>query len=197
MRENEMKALMTVCLLLAIALPALAQQDQDPAAAQEAWLKAAMPGEFHAFLAKKAGKWQIAGKMWPAPGQDPVASESTAEAEMILGGRYLLEKMQGSAMGMPFEGLGVTGYDNVTGTVTATWWDTMGTGTMVMTGQWEEPGAPMVTTGTTIDPASGGEMQLRTVTTFVNDDESVFEYFATMPGMPETKVMELHYTRLP
>ena len=190
-----MKAMLAVCLALAVAAPVFAQQDQDPAAAQEAWMKAAAPGEFHAFLAKKAGKWRIAGKMWPAPGQDPVASESTAEAEMILGGRYLVEKMQGSAMGMPFEGMGITGYDNASGLVTSIWYDTMGTGTMVMTGTWEKPGAPLVTTGTTVDPATGNEMQLRTVTTFVNADESVFEYFATTAGTPEVKVMELRYTR--
>ena len=114
---------------------------------------------------------------------------------MILGGRYLRETMHGDTMGMPFDGLGLTGYDNTTGVVTSIWMDSMSTGTIVMTGQWEKPGAPLETTGVMTDPATGEQMQLRTVTTFISDDESRFDYYATMPGMAETKMMELHYVR--
>ena len=52
-----------------------------------------------------------------------------------------------------------------------------------------------MTTGTYTDPMTRMEMSVRTVTTFVSDDESLFEYFATMAGMPEMKMMELRYTR--
>ncbi len=169
----------------------------DAAAMQEAWLKAGTPGPFQAFLAKKAGNWKIEGKTWMAPGAEPETSENTGTAEMILGGRYLQETMHGETMGMPFDGMGLTGYDNTTGLVTSIWIDSMSTATAVMTGKWDKPGAPLETSGTMTDPASGQEMQLRTVTTFISDDESLFEYFGTVGGMPEMKMMELHYIRVP
>ena len=42
---------------------------------------------------------------------------------------------------------------------------------------------------------SGMNMTVRTLTTFVSHDESLFEYFAAPEGMSEMKVMELRYTR--
>ena len=197
--ENVMKRMIAVCCLLGlvVGVPVLGQeQPADEAAMRESWLKAATPGPFHAFLAKKVGKWHIAGKSWLAPDAEPELSESTGEAEMILGGRYLLEKMHGEVMGMPYDGMGITGYDNVSGVVTALWMDSMGTTIMVMTGKWEKPGAPLVTTGTYTDPMTGQQMAVRTVTTFVSGDESLFEYFAATAGMPESKMMELRYHRI-
>jgi len=193
------------CLLgLVAATPAVAEQPEQPdqpevdqQAAMEAWTKASTPGEFHAFFAKKEGKWRIAGQMWIGPDAEPIPSENTGTAEMILGGRYLLETMKGTNLGMPFEGLGITGYDNITDMVTSVWYDNMGTVTSILTGPYEKPGEPLKLSGTLVDPFTKEEMKIRTVTTFISDDESLFEYFGSMmAGMPEMKLMELHYTRV-
>ena len=180
---------------LSIAMASAQEEAPDPQAGVEAWNKAATPGDFHAFLAKKSGSWKIAAKMWMQPGADPETSESTAEAKMILGGRFLYETMKGESMGMPFEGLGITGYDNTSKVVTSVWYDSLGTVTTVLTGSWEKPGAPLELRGEMFEPMSGMDMKVRTLTTFVSHDESLFEYFAAPEGMPEMKVMELRYTR--
>jgi hypothetical protein len=193
-----MKRFVTLSILLLFlgGAAALAQENaHDMQADMEAWAKAATPGEFHAFLAKKAGSWKIAGKMWMQPGAEPMTSESTAEAKMILGGRFLYETMKGQSMGRPFEGLGITGYDNAAKMVTSVWYDSMGTVTNILKGSWDEPGAPLELHGEMFDPMSGLTMKVRTVTTFISHDENVFEYFATAEGMPEMKAMELRYTR--
>jgi len=194
------RVVIAVCCLSALALaPSVFAQEQgahDQNAALEAWNKAAQPGEFHEFLGKKAGKWKIAGKMWMQPGAEPIPSESVGEAEMILGGRYLKEEMTGTSMGMPFEGMGITGFDNTSGVVTSIWYDNMGTTTSILTGKYAKPGDPLELSGTMVDPASGLEMQVRTLTTFVSADEHRFKYFAAMGSMGEAKLMELIYTRL-
>ena len=194
-----MRTLITLISLAALAaavvVPAAAETPMDEDAAMAAMMEAATPGEFHAFLAKKAGRWTIEGRMWMEPGAEPVGTTSIATAEMILGGRYLEEEMSGAMMGMPFEGLGITGYNNATGEVTSVWYDTMGTGTMVLTGTWESPGAPLETTGTYFDPVTRTEQKVRTVSTHVDDDHARFEYFTTLPGGTEHKVMELMYSR--
>jgi len=195
------KKILTMAFLLTVALTAFgaaAQEDaSDQQAGMEAWMAAATPGPFHEFLAQKEGSWNIAGKMWMAPDAPPMDSQSTGQAEMILGGRYLQETMEGENMGMPFEGMGVTGYDNSTGMVTSVWYDNMGTATTVLMGPYEEPGTPMELFGDMLDPVTGQQMTVRTLSTFISHDESLFEYFATPPGGDEVKVMELRYTRAP
>ncbi|MCP4571645.1 MAG: DUF1579 domain-containing protein [bacterium] len=172
-----MKRLVLVCLVVGLAsvLPAAAEQSEaDQAATMEAWIKAAEPGEVHAFLAKRAGKWDVTGKMWLQPGAEPMESTSTAEAERVLGGRFLMEKIVGTSLAGPFEGLSILGCDNTTGVATNIWYDTM---------------------GTMLDVASGQEMAYRTVTTFKDDDHLVFEYYMTPPGAEEVLTMVRDYTR--
>ena len=193
---NKKYNLSVLFLVLLVAVPVMAQEGgHDQAAGMEAWMKASTPAEFHEFLAKKAGSWMIEGKMWMEPGAEPEVSASTGEAKMILGGRFLYETMEGVTMGMPFEGLGITGYDNTSKVVTSIWYDSMGTVTTVLKGSWEKPGAPLELHGEMFDPMSGMDMKVRTLTTFISPDESLFEYFATAEGMPEMKAMELRYIR--
>src|SRR5262249_52979692 len=74
-------------------------------------MKLATPGPYHEMLKKFAGSWKTETKMWMGPGE-PQVSEGTAEASMILGGRFLKQEAKGNFMGQPFEGFGLTGYDN-------------------------------------------------------------------------------------
>ena len=193
------RGVIAVCavMLMVGGAPVVGQQEQgDEAAAMEAWQKASTPGEVHAFLAKKAGEWKIVTKMWMQPDTPPMESTGSGTVEMVLGGRYLMEKMSGTAMGMPFEGMGITGYDNMTGVVTMVWYDNMGTMTLIATGEYEKPGLPVGVSGTMLDPMSGMEVKVRMVTTIISDDASKFEYFVTPPGdAPEMLTMVLEYTR--
>lgn len=191
-------AILGLLTALIIAVPALAEQPEtDQQAAMDAWAKASTPGEFQAFFASRVGTWNIASRMWMGPDTDPVLSESVATSEMILGGRYLQEEAKGTSMGLPFEGLGITGYDNTTGVVTYVWYDNMGTTTTILTGKYDEPGKPLKLSGTMVDPYSGDEMPVRSVMTFVSANEGKFEYFGSMmAGAPEMKLMELTYTRV-
>ena len=195
--KHRASILVLLMVVLAPAMSATAQEGApDQQAAMEAWMKAATPGEIHSFLAKKAGKWTVVSKMWMEPGGEPTVSESSVEAEMILGGRFLREDMSGMSMGLPFQGMGITGYDNTTGKITSVWFDTMGTVTSILSGAYATAGDPMVLTGSMIDPMTGMEMSMRAVTNFISADESRFEYFASGTGMPEMKIMELHYSRV-
>ncbi len=48
----------------------------------------------------------------------------------MLGGQFLEQRYTGNSMGMPFEGIGYTGYDNVQRKYVGTWMDSFGTGQM-------------------------------------------------------------------
>ena len=190
------KILILIAMAILAAVPSLQAQDQDAGAAQAAMLAAATPGPVHAFLAEKAGAWNVTVTMWTQPGAEPGVSTVTSKIEMVLGGRYMREDFSGEFFGMPFTGIGFTGYNNSTGMVTATWMDNMSTGTMVMTGKYGRAGDPLETSGKMFDPVSGKDMTMRSVTTWKSNDEFTTVYYVVMEGMGEFKSMEMVYKRL-
>lgn len=190
---------LTLALLAALtaASPLQAQdQTQDAAAAQAAMAAAATPGPVHAFLADKAGAWTVTTTMWPAPGAEPMVSTMTSKSEMVLGGRYLKEEFAGEVFGLPFTGIGYTGYDNTTGTITATWIDNMSTATMVMTGKYAQAGDPLEVAGSWTIHLTGGEVFMRSVSTWQGHDRGHVDYYAITGGLGEVKTMAMDYQRV-
>lgn len=124
-------------LLLAAPLAAQAPETQ-PSAEQQAMIAAMTPGSPHAFLAEQVGTWNATMKIWTDPAAPPIETTGTLEREMILGGRVLKEVLVTEFMGMPFHGVGHTGYDNVTGQYWSTWFDNLSTGVFTMTGTIDE-----------------------------------------------------------
>ena len=186
-------------LVLALAAPASPQDPVAPPsekdAALQAWARAAEPGPWHAFLAQRAGKWRIAGRIWNDPRGEPAQSTSTARLEMILGGRFLQEVVKGETGGRKFQGLGLLGCDNADGTITAQWFDSLSTMTTVLRGPAGEPGQPVELRGSLTDPATGRTLNLRVILTFVNPNEHRWDYYGSPEGFDEARLMELIYTR--
>jgi len=60
-----------------------------------------------------------------------------SDEPMAFVGRYIEDKTNSSFDGHPFEGRGITGYDNMTHKYTFTWIDNMGTGFMTGEGNWD------------------------------------------------------------
>lgn len=189
-----------LALLAALALSGSAVA-QDPGAPEmtpeqqammEAWQKAMTPGEQHEQLAAAAGSWDVASTWWMEPGKEPEKSTGTAERKMILGGRVMVEEFKGTMMGQPFEGIGLTGYDNVTKKWWGTWNDSMTTGIMVTTGTCE--GSKCEYTGTFADPMTGATSTMRMVSEHGPDRETM-EMFGKGPDGSEMKMGELVYTR--
>lgn len=104
----------------------------------KAFQEYATPGKSHKFLEKMVGKWKYTSKWWESAEAKPEESSGTSTIKMILGGRFLQNETTGKAMGMPFQGLGLTGYNNVTGQYESLWLDTMGTGMTQGTGSVDE-----------------------------------------------------------
>src|SRR5205807_8613951 len=108
-------------------------------AAMDAMMKAASPGEQHKKLESLVGTWNATMKMYMQPGAPAQESHGTAVDEAILGGRFVQEKFNGQFMGMPFNGIGYFGYDNMKKQYVASWIDNMGTSLMTLTGTSDSP----------------------------------------------------------
>ncbi|MGH9360628.1 MAG: DUF1579 domain-containing protein [Thermoanaerobaculia bacterium] len=191
-------------LLLALAaVPALANGDEkkaeQPAMSAEeqammaAWQKAMTPGPQHQQLASAAGSWTFTGKFWMGgPDKPPMEASGTAERSMMHGGRVLVENVRSEMMGQPFEGHGMTGYDNVSQKYWTTWTDNMGTGVMVGTGTCDASGCTY--TNEYYDPMTGQKKTSRSVLRH-EDGREIYEAYDTGPDGKEYKSMELVMTR--
>ena len=189
-------------LLLLGARPVRAQDANTPDSAQMAammaqMMKIATPGPQHKQLMTLAGKWTFTSRMYMGgPGAPPTESPGTADMEALAGGRYLMQKAKGEFSGMPFDGVGITGYDNGMQKYVSTWMDNMGTMIMTGTGTADSTGKVITFVFVYDDPMTGEKgKRPRQVLRIVSSDELVYEMYDSQGGK-EFKVGEMAYRRV-
>lgn len=160
----------------------------------EKWMEYMTPADMQKMLAKWDGEWEEAITMWMAPGAPPQEMKATCENKMILDGRYQESHHEGSFMGMPFQGISVTGFDNARKIFVSSWIDNFGTGMMFMEGSWNKDTKSIDLKGTMTDPTSGKPLQIRQVLKAIDDNNQLMQQFTTMDGK-EFKSMEIKLTR--
>jgi hypothetical protein len=195
--------LRSLCLVIgffviAAAAPELAAaqegQGQDQEAMMKAYLEAAKPGPAHAKLAEMAGDWDYVMRTYDDP-EHPMEITGTATMTMVMGGRYLRQETDGMMMGSPFNGVGVTGYNNATKEYESIWYDNMGTGIMKSVGSDDGTGKVVMHSEYT-DPLTGKTIHVKTVSETVSKDEQRFVWY-NVDGDTEVKSFEITYTRRP
>ena len=198
-----MKRIYSFGLFCALSLSAfnVAAQEKSSSAEMDAmmknWKAYMTPGEAHKLMASWDGTWNGETTMWMEPGAPPTKSKGTAVNKMVLGGRYQTSTHKGDMMGMPFEGMGTMGYDNVKKIFVSTWIDNMGTGVMMMEGSWNEATKTLSLKGKCVDPSrtDGKEMEMREVLRIIDDKHHVMEMYSPGPDGKEYKMMEINFTK--
>ena len=183
--------LMIIALLSATAFTKSYSQDD---ATMKAWQEYMTPGEVHKMLAESDGTWNEEITMWMAPGMEPSKNTSTAVNKMILGGRYQQSTHVGNFNGMPFEGIGLLGYDNAKKVFMSSWLDNMGTGIMHMEGTWDPATKAITFTGNSVDPATGKDVPVKEIFTFIDNNTQKMEMYMTQ-NEKEFKTMEMMLSR--
>lgn len=185
-------------LAAGMAAPAQAQGEGDPAmspeqkAQMEAWMKAMTPGKPHEDLAAKSGSWEGTATMWESPATPPQVNQVRAERKMVLGGRVLQESWSAVMMGMPWEGMGTTGFNNVDGKWWGTWTDSFGTGLMTSTGHCDADSKKGCTfTGSYVDPVTGKTKQNRQTVSWPSADDERMEMWEMGADGKDWKMMEI------
>jgi hypothetical protein len=200
----KLKVCLTGALLCVFAFTAVAQHDhaapsgQKPAmdpAMMDAMMKAGVPGDAHKKLDGMAGTWDTKITMWMLPGMDPMTSTGTSTNQWVMGGRYLEQRFKGDFMGMPFEGLGFTGYDNVKKQYWGSWMDNMSTSMMRSTGTASADGKTWEFDGVMSDPMTGKDCNVKEKVTVVDADHHIMEMWAPAPDGKMFKSMEIAYSR--
>jgi Protein of unknown function (DUF1579) len=161
---------------------------------QKAYVAFMTPGPTQQMIAKSAGTWTGTVTMWTPENATPTTSTMEATNTMILGGRYLQSSNKGTMMGQPFEGIGVTGYDNSKKVFVSSWVDNMGTGMIFMEGTWDASTNSMLLSGKNTDPLTGKDVPIREIMKFVDDNHQELVIYFTEKGK-EFKGMEIKYVR--
>jgi hypothetical protein len=169
--------------------PPMSPEEQ---AMMAAWMKAMTPAEQHHHLAALAGNWEGSVTMFMAPGAPPQVNAAKVERVMQLGGRVLQDHWNGTMNGMPFEGMGWTGYDNAAQRWWTSWSDNFSTGVMNGTGKCDADAAKGCTyMSTAIDPTTGKEMTSRSTVSWPGADEERMQMFGPGPDGKEFMMMEI------
>lgn len=199
---TRMKVLIVSTLLVACASGVRANDDgESKAKAQkdmmEAMAKYGSLGEPHKRMAKLAGAWKYKSKMWEHEGAKPHESSGTSQFKMILGGRFLQQNFKGKFMGAAFEGLGITGYNNIKETYETVWLDSMGTGMMHGTGTYDREKHILKDSGMGTCPlAKNHEKSYRSDWAFIDGKHMTYTMYG--PGFDddqEFKQLEIVFTR--
>lgn len=185
--------------LVLFTVPAVAQQGApemtpEQKAEMEAYMQAGTPGEPHAHLAASAGTYDVKVKSWHDPAGPPIEETGKAVRTVDLDGRIVIERFSGSMMGTPFTGLGLTGFDNVSGKYWATWNDSMSTGIMVSEGTCDAKHS-CTFWGSWNDAIKKGPVKMRMTSRRAGPGTEIFEMYAPGRDGKETKMMEMTYTK--
>jgi len=197
----KLKVYLGLCAILLSSLTSLAQtqtkkeMSAEEKAAMDAMMKAATPGDAHKKLASMVGTWDVTVKMFPQPGAPAQESKGSSENKWVLGGRWVQENFTGDFMGMPFSGIGYTGYDNIKKQYIGTWMDSMSTSMMASSGTADASGKSYEFSSTMDDPMTGKSMPVKSKVTVTDDDHHSMEMWSPGPDGKMFKMMEINYTR--
>lgn len=166
----------------------------EQAKMMEIFAKYAQPGEQHATLKNMVGSWDYTSKFWMDPSAEPMVDNGTCENKLVHDGRYVLQSVKGMAMGMPFTGTGIAGYDRYNDEFFSFWFDNMSTGYMLTHGQ--KKGDTIVFEGTYDDVWMDQKDKWHKMTVTENGpDKHTMAMFTKGPDGNEMKAMEIVYTR--
>lgn len=155
------------------------------------WMAYMTPGQEHEALASEAGDWTEEITIWTHAGAEPTTSVVNVKIEMILGGRYQQSVHTGEVMGMPFEGIGITAFDNASKKYYSSWIDNMGTGLMFSAGTVDPKTKSIVFLGEQPDPITGKTTVVREVMTKKGENEMILEMYNTPHGGKEFMSMKI------
>ncbi len=161
------------------------------------FIEASSPNQNHKKLDAFVGTWDTESSFWmDGPDKPPAVSKGVSRNVWAFGGRFLRQDFQGYFMGMPMDGLGMTGYDNLKKTYTMFWIDNTSTGMFTAAGGFDAAGAVLTMTGKADDPFTGEkDKKIQYVLRTVSKDKFVFEMHEFPAKGAPVKAGEIVYTR--
>lgn len=211
-RTNLFSTALVAILGLAAGMIALADPPKDakPAAQDQpqlppgwtkedfaAFIAASTPGKMHEHLKQDVGVWHGKNTMWMAPGAPPVESESTSAVAPLFDGRFTRCEIKGEMPGMgPYNGLMISGYDNITQKFVSTWIDNFSTSIAQGEGELSKDGKTLTWTFTCNCPLTKKPVAMRQIETITGPGKKTLEMFGAEPKTgKEYQMMRIELTK--
>ncbi len=169
----------------------------DPAM-MAAYEKAGKVGPQHELLKSRIGSFNHVAKFRMSPDQPWMESKGATERKIIMGGRYVQQETKSAPMmegGPAFEGLGITGYDNIQNKFVNFWIDNEGTGVMISYGTADGSNKVITYSGEYPDVMVGKLKKVKSVTRYKDDKTEVYEMYDTGADGKEYVNLEVTYTK--
>jgi hypothetical protein len=160
------------------------------------WEAASTPGAAHKVLESLVGEWNVDSRWWMAgPDGPPTESKGSNKTQWIFGKRFIQDEFTGEMMGQPFQGMGITGYDNLKKKYVAFWIDSMGTSMFTSEGTADAGGKVLTFLGKMDDPMTGEkDVPMKHIVRIESKDKHTFEMHCLSKG-DKSKMGEITYTR--
>ena len=157
----------------------------------------AEPGPGHERLDPLVGRWQVDGRHRRAPEAEWTRFRGTGVLEWALGGRYLLQEVEGSqetALPYPYEALVILAHDRYAERYVEVSLDNYSTGVARLEGDWHEDTEQLVLEGVVSDPALGEVWMRRTYVLRSPDEWLVRQWLQDEDG-DDFMAVEVTYRR--
>lgn len=180
---------------------ALAQPAAAPATPLPASVRLAMPGEAHRWMDPLVGQWNVEMRVFTGPGQPPITSkELTAKRELILGGRYLREELQGMFGGNPSNRVATLSFNNLEERWELSTIDTFEPGQMWYAGQTLGSARKFELHGESTEAGfgptpTGRKRDLRFEFEIADANRNIQRIYVKYPAQPEQLFVEQIFTR--
>lgn len=153
------------------------------------------PTAEHELLKAMVGDWNAKMKLYHTPGAEPEVNECTETVELLPGGMWVTSRFEGKIMGMPFSGIGTSGYDPTEKKYVGTWVDSMSPYMQTIKGDYDAKTKTMTSISTSRNPLNGEEITYKEIGREINDDTRTFEMHMPNEKGEYVKMMEIEYTR--
>lgn len=147
------------------------------------------PGPEHAHLNAMEGKWDTVMEMG---GQK---SKGTATYKSVCSGMWIASDFESDLGGVPYQGHGMDGYDQLKKKFVGYWFDSMTSAPMTFEGNFDADHKVLTMTGTSPGP-DGKPQKFRTTTEMEGADQMSFKMFMTSTSDgKEELAFTIEYTR--
>jgi hypothetical protein len=160
-------------------------------------LVAGTPGKMHEHLAQGVGVWKGKTTMWMTPDTEPLTGTCMSTVKSIMDGRFTKCELAGECPAMgPYNGVGISGFDNVAQRFVSTWVDNHGTGIMVGEGELSSDGKVLTWEFKTNCPITKKPAVMREIEMITGPTTKSLEMFGTDPKTgKEFKMMHIEFTK--
>ena len=159
------------------------------------WTEYMTPNEIHKLLGDYIGEFNMEISMWMTEGQAPEIINVSSKHKMILGNRFLEMTQTGNMMGMEYSSVSNIGYNTINKLFSLTTLTNMGTGTLYLTGSWNNKNKIATLKGQTTNPLDNKIIMVRQKISFINKDNLLIENFDTYQGQKEKKSIQYKLVR--